>query len=160
MHETLWEYAVTLYAQPDVEEACLALQAVDADVCLLLCAAWLAQRGVDPNASRSEALQRVAQPWRTAVVQPLRALRQQWRQAALEDTELRELRQQIKQLELASERVLLERLEACTAPWPTSKAQSPDAWLSAVGPLGEPATAALAQLANAAHGLQAGLADA
>ncbi|MCX5511504.1 DUF2390 domain-containing protein, partial [Pseudomonas sp. BJa3] len=49
--------------------------------------------------------------WQTEVVEPLRRVRQQWRQAAADDPQLAGLREQIKGVELAAERILLERLE-------------------------------------------------
>ena len=42
----LWNHALALYARPGVEEACLGVQALGGDVCLLLCATWLQARGV------------------------------------------------------------------------------------------------------------------
>ena len=42
----LWSFALSTYARPGVEAACLRVQEQGADVCLLLCGAWLEQRGV------------------------------------------------------------------------------------------------------------------
>lgn len=52
MHTDLWNFALHLYARPGVEAACLALQDEGADVCLLLCGAWLeaGRAGVTPSA--------------------------------------------------------------------------------------------------------------
>ena len=46
MPTDLWDFAQRLYARPGVESACLHLQEVGADVCLLLTAGWLGGRGV------------------------------------------------------------------------------------------------------------------
>jgi len=46
MPTDLWRFAETLYQRPGVEAACLQLQAQGADVCVLLCAAWLERRQV------------------------------------------------------------------------------------------------------------------
>ena len=46
MPSDLWDFAQRLYGRPGVEHACLQLQEAGADVCLLLCGAWLQQRGV------------------------------------------------------------------------------------------------------------------
>jgi uncharacterized protein (TIGR02444 family) len=98
------------YARPGVEQACLQLQSAGVNVCLLLCAAWLGQRGVACNEQR---LQRFA-VWLSRgndVVQPLRALRTQWKTIAMLDADLHGLREQVKTLELEAERHLLLRLE-------------------------------------------------
>lgn len=75
MHTDLWNYALALYARPGVEAACLELQALGGDVCLLLCATWLQARGVAVLGERAQALQELAEPWQRDVVAPLRSLR-------------------------------------------------------------------------------------
>ncbi|MCW2269109.1 MULTISPECIES: TIGR02444 family protein [Pseudomonas] len=112
MHTDLWNFALKLYARPGVEAACLQWQDQGGDVCLLLCAAWLRERGRIPNEQRARALHAQARSWQAEVVKPLRSLRQQWRMASAHDAQLASLRDQVKGLELAAERVLLERLEA------------------------------------------------
>jgi uncharacterized protein (TIGR02444 family) len=129
MPTDLWSYALALYARPGVEAACLQLQAEGADVCLLLCAAWLEGRGVSCSAERLEQLQALARPWQIRVVTPLRQLRQSWREAAATDVELADLREQVKGLELAAERQLLERLERCAQPWLEAEGSGPRDWL-------------------------------
>ena len=129
MPTDLWRFAEALYQCPDVEAACLLLQTQGADVCLLLCAAWLERRQVACSDERSEALRNIAQPWQQQVVVPLRQLRQSWRELAQSDNALTQLREQIKQLELAAEREQLERLEACTQDWPNGVANAPPNWL-------------------------------
>lgn len=132
MHADLWTFSLNTYAKPGVEQTCLALQAQGANVCLLLCAAWLGQRGVGCEAERARQLQALAEPWHEQVVQPLRQLRTQWRTAASEDVELKVLRDQVKALELAAEQQLLQRLEALARDWPEVGAEDLDAWLEAV----------------------------
>jgi len=132
MHADLWTFSLNTYARPGVEDACLALQAQGANVCLLLCAAWLGRRGVRCEAERSRQLQALAEPWHEQVVQPLRQLRRQWRTAALQDVELKVLRDQVKVLELAAEQQLLQRLEALGRDWPEVGCDDLDAWLEAV----------------------------
>ena len=46
MPTDLWDFAQRLYARPGVESACLHLQEAGADVCLLLCGAWLERHGI------------------------------------------------------------------------------------------------------------------
>src|SRR5690606_29442723 len=145
----LWDFALRLYAQPDVEPACLRLQAGGADVCLLLCAAWLDQRRVACEAARVQQLRDEAAPWQQSITAPLRHLRQQWKPAAQGDTQLADLREQLKRLELQTEQILLQRLEDISKTWPSTVNAPSMAWLQAVG--GETADpAALAILHQAA----------
>ena len=104
MPTDLWRFAQALYQHPGVEDTCLHLQTQGADVCLLLCAAWLEHRQIGCNHERAETLRNLAQPWLQQVVVPLRQLRQSWREAAQSDNALAQLREQVKQLELTAER--------------------------------------------------------
>ncbi|WP_371232465.1 TIGR02444 family protein [Pseudomonas sp. QE6] len=131
MSDDVWSYALKLYARPGVEPACLALQEAGADVCLALAAAWLGSAGVAFSQARMDALDSVAQDWREDVIVPLRSLRQRWREAAKQDTELAPLRERIKQLELEAEKVLLERLESVAKDWPRGNAEDLSRWLEA-----------------------------
>ncbi|MGY4534673.1 uncharacterized protein (TIGR02444 family) [Pseudomonas sp. TE3786] len=130
MPSDLWSFATTLYARPGVETACLHLQQQGADVCLLLCAAWLQQRGVACTPARAAALSELAAPWQHEVIAPLRQLRQQWREAAAHDKALQALREQIKALEMEAERQLLERLQNVANSWLKGEAERD--WLTAV----------------------------
>ena len=125
----LWSFALSTYARPGVEAACLHLQERGADVCLLLCGAWLEARGVAPVAERLEALQQLARPWRQQVVEPLRQLRVQWRDLAQLDDQLETLRTGVKTLELEAERALLTRLEQLAQGWPKDGARGQYGWL-------------------------------
>ena len=129
MSSDLWSFSLTLYARPGVEQACLDLQSAGATVCLLLCAAWLEQRGVTFSQPRLERLRQVATPWDRDVVQPLRALRTRWKPLAQQDAALDELRQHIKGMELEAERELLRRLEIAAQDWPRGEAKDQLAWL-------------------------------
>ena len=124
----LWSFALSTYARPGVEAACLRLQEQGADVCLLLCGAWLEQRGVAPDPQRVQALQQLARPWQAHVIEPLRRVRVQWRAMAQQDEQLAALRERVKTLELDAERQLLMRLEALTQTWPPD-ASSHSPWL-------------------------------
>jgi uncharacterized protein (TIGR02444 family) len=134
MPTDLWRFAEALYQRPGVEAACLHLQAKEADVCLLLCAAWLEARKIACNNERAATLRNLAQPWQQQVVLPLRQLRQNWREPAQSDSALATLREQIKQLELAAEREQLERLAACTQRWPSGEISAPLNWLESLAP--------------------------
>jgi len=129
MPSDLWSFTLNLYARPGVEQACLDLQASGANVCTLLCGAWLGQRGVACTADRLWEIRQLATPWHDEVVQPLRALRTRWRTAAVSDTELATLREQVKGLELEAERELLSRLEKLTQGWSVDTARDLMAWL-------------------------------
>ena len=119
MNADLWSFALSTYARPGVEAACLRLQMQGADVCLLLCGAWLEQRGVSPTPERMQALSQTAGPWQSQVIEPLRQVRAQWRAMAQQDKQLAALRERVKALELDAERQLLARLETLARPWPT-----------------------------------------
>lgn len=134
MSADLWIFATTLYARPGVEAACLELQAAGADVCLVLCGLWLDSRGVAHDLDREAQLRHIAEPWRQAVVKPLRALRQAWREAAGQDSALNGLREQVKQLELEAEREQLARLQVLARTWPQQPGTRRSAWLQALTP--------------------------
>lgn len=135
MHTDLWDFAVDLYARPGVEAACLALQSGGADVCLLLCGAWLDRRGAARNDEYVEALVSLSGHWQRDVVQPLRSLRQQWRAQAASDAQLATLREHIKRLELDAERLQLERLQALCEGWSVTGVAQSENWLSRLTPM-------------------------
>jgi uncharacterized protein (TIGR02444 family) len=132
MSSDLWSFSLSTYARPGVEQACLQLQSAGVNVCLLLCAAWLGQRGVACNGQRLQQLRSVVEPWDSDVVQPLRALRMQWKAIAMNDAQLNALREQVKTLELEAERHLLLRLERSAQGWPQAEATDLSVWLEGV----------------------------
>ena len=132
MSSDLWSFSLNTYARPGVEPACLQLQSAGINVCLLLCGLWLGERGVTCNGHRLQLLRDVAGPWDADVVQPLRALRLQWKAAASDDAKLNSLREQVKALELEAERHLLLRLERTAQRWPQGDAADLSAWLEGV----------------------------
>jgi uncharacterized protein (TIGR02444 family) len=111
-----------------VAPLCLELQSEGADVCLLLCGLWLERRGVLCSTPRMAQLRNLAEPWQTQVIEPLRQLRQGWKQAAVGDAQWLQLREQLKALELQAERELLERLEVLAGQWPHGETEASD-WL-------------------------------
>ncbi|WP_287031149.1 TIGR02444 family protein [Pseudomonas sp. UBA6310] len=143
MPADLWSFALARYARPGVENACLALQAEGADVCLLLCGAWLGARRVSCTAARAEQLKALAKPWQATVVMPLRQLRQGWKAAAGSDAALTELREQVKALELRAEHELLRRLESASADWPEDASETTQDWLRALAGFDHPALQSL-----------------
>jgi len=100
MSSDLWSFSLTTYAHPGVEQACLQLQSAGVNVCLLLCGAWLGQRGVACDEQRLQQLRSVAASWDIDVVRPLRTLRTQWKVGSTQDSDLHALREQVKALEL------------------------------------------------------------
>ncbi|NWC93409.1 MULTISPECIES: TIGR02444 family protein [unclassified Pseudomonas] len=124
----LWSFALSTYARPGAEDACLRLQAQGADVCMVLCGLWLERRGVAPEPTRLQALRQIAGPWQADVVAPLRHVRTQWRAMAQHDAELGALRERVKALELEAERLLLSRLEGVAQHWPMAEVND-QAWL-------------------------------
>ena len=132
MPTDLWDFAQRLYARPGVESACLHLQEVGADVCLLLCGAWLERHGIACTPTHVEQLQTIAQPWQTEVISPLRQLRQNWRTAAQQQAPLAALRERLKGLELDAEQQLLLALQACAHDWARASESAVPAWLDAL----------------------------
>jgi uncharacterized protein (TIGR02444 family) len=129
MSSDLWSFSLATYARPGVEHACLHLQSAGANVCLLLCGLWLEQRGTACNEQRVRQLEGLVEPWDVEVVQPLRALRTQWKTLANDDPALKKLREQMKALELEAERHLLWQLEQATLEWPSNEASACKEWL-------------------------------
>ncbi|KPX50592.1 hypothetical protein ALP33_04733 [Pseudomonas amygdali pv. lachrymans] len=129
MPSALWSFTLDFYARPGVEQACLTLQANGANVCMVLCGVWLGTREVACNAQRLTQIRQLATPWHDEVVRPLRDLRNQWRNAALEDALLMTLRMKVKALELEAEQSLMLKLEALAGDWPAGEARSAEEWL-------------------------------
>ncbi|PVZ40287.1 TIGR02444 family protein [Pseudomonas sp. CC120222-01a] len=154
MYTDLWNHALALYARPGVETACLDIQAMGGDVCLLLCATWLQAHAVAFSEARAQALQAIAEPWQDEVVMPLRSLRQQWRTVAQHDPHLAALREQVKGLELQAEKQLLERLQTCAQQWLTGSLEPTDDWLDRLAPDQARGHDALVSLRVAAAALQ------
>lgn len=101
-----WRFSCAVYAAPGVAMACLGLQDTqDADVNLLLLAAWLgAARGTRLKAADIAALPGAA--WQTEVIRPLRALRRRVTDAPdIGDPALAAFRRQLLDCELAAERI-------------------------------------------------------
>lgn len=121
MPKDLWDFALALYARPGVEEACLRAQDAGENICLLLCGAWLDARQIVWSADAHGSLQCLSQAHESVFIAPLRALRMNWRAAATSDPGVAMLREELKRLELQAERLLLERLQACSESWPADK---------------------------------------
>ena len=107
-----WDYSVATYRRPGVAEACLDLQdRGGADVNLLLFCCWLAQRGEGLTDELLNDAVSLSQPWREAVVAPLRRVRR-WMKSSEADLDQAALREAIKACELEAERYQQDRLDA------------------------------------------------
>jgi len=105
--DRLWEFATTLYASTAVAAACLHAQdELGMDVNLILYAAWRASEGQALSAPRLADIAAACRDWQSAVVQPLRARRREWKQTRPDGFEYAA----IKALELQAEKAQLELL--------------------------------------------------
>ncbi|MGY9050297.1 hypothetical protein P775_15945 [Puniceibacterium antarcticum] len=113
--ERLSDFAVRIYALPDVPEACLALQTrLGADVTVLLMAVWIgAVRRADLNEATARDIADAVAGWRDTVVLPLRRIRTTLKKAVPEgfSAESQIIRDSVKDLEIRAELLQLDRLE-------------------------------------------------
>jgi uncharacterized protein (TIGR02444 family) len=119
-----------------VSTACLALQqAVGADVNLLLFAAWIgASRGVALAPEQGRRATAWVAAWHDEIVRPLRAVRVRLKSGPSPAPFATEsLRVQVKAVELASERIELELLEANASAWKLAPAEQTETCADLVG---------------------------
>jgi uncharacterized protein (TIGR02444 family) len=110
-----WDWMLAAYGRPGVAEICLALQDVHGqNVPFLLWAAW---SGADAG-PRLERAAQAAHAWDEAAVSPLRAVRRALKapRAPVHDAAREALRAEVKVVELAAERVLVETLQSLGGP--------------------------------------------
>jgi len=108
--ESLWRFSLAFYAHPGVSEALIELQdRASFDVNLMLFALWLgvSGRGRLTKDELADAA-RIARPIGADIVEPLRALRRKLRSDP--DADVQRLREGIKALELAAEKIVQSRL--------------------------------------------------
>jgi uncharacterized protein (TIGR02444 family) len=108
--EALWCFSLAFYERPDISEALIALQdRAGCDVNLMLYALWLGiSLGCRLTREKLASADRIARPFRIDIVEPLRALRRKLR--AEPDADVQCLREGIKALEIAAEKVIQVRL--------------------------------------------------
>lgn len=99
LNNPLWQYALTLWSDPAIEQVCLALQERGWSVTRILCACWLSSLG-----RRYEREPELVSRWRQQVTQPLRSLRQS---LCKDDTTVANLRNRVASAELEAERIEL-----------------------------------------------------
>ena len=134
MSDDLWSFALSLYAKPGIEELCLQAQSQGADVCLLICAAWLQKQQHPYCRQQHQKLLSSANNWQQHVIEPLRTLRIQWRSHVQQEPALGPLREQLKVLELSAEQALLKQLEICCKQWPRIDQGEECNWLEQLYP--------------------------
>lgn len=106
-----WHFAVDLYAQDGVSQACLALQerfGVDVIV-LMICLFGATTLGKAPNTEDIAHMDAEISKWRQSVVHPLREIRRYLKTAGMSEATER-LRDIIKSSELRSEQIELAAL--------------------------------------------------
>ncbi|RCV90673.1 TIGR02444 family protein [Billgrantia montanilacus] len=109
--DSLWDFALALYARPGVEAACLTLQdEAGVDVCELLWHCWLHHHGLALE-TEPEGLVAIRQ-WQREVTSVLRALRRRLKGEAGKSTGVADVRRRLKRTELAAEQETLARLQA------------------------------------------------
>lgn len=114
--DAAWNAITALYADPDVARDLLRRQDEEGlDVTLHLFALWAGTQGVPLDAGELAQADAVVAPWRTGVVQPLRALRRALKamgQTAPASHGIAAVRSQVQAAELAAERAQVGML--CT----------------------------------------------
>jgi len=111
-HDHAWNWIAAAYAEPGIAQELLRRQDEEGlDVVLHLFARWAAEDGgIALDAAALREADALVHPWRTQVVQPLRALRRAMK--ALDEAGGRRdrVRRQVQAAELAAERAQLEML--------------------------------------------------
>lgn len=108
MADSLWEFASAGYQRPGVAATCLDLQdKLEADVNMLLAAAWLGVDGYRWQAEEVAEIVVACSQWRTLCLLPLRKIRRDLKGVAGAENWY----QRIKALELEAERQQLHRIE-------------------------------------------------
>jgi uncharacterized protein (TIGR02444 family) len=109
-----WRFSLRFYALPDVAPACLALQdEANVDVNLMLFLLFLADSGRAITRDDAARLDASIAPWRSEVVEPLRALRRRLKSGIgdVPTATSEGLRNMVKKIELEAERLEQGRLE-------------------------------------------------
>jgi uncharacterized protein (TIGR02444 family) len=112
---SLWNFSVAFYALPGVSQSCLRLQdRYRIDVNQLMFAAWAGHvLGAQLSAAHVRELQEIGEFWQREVIEPVRLLRRRMKKTAstTSRSELMEVVQSMKEVELGAEKLELEQLE-------------------------------------------------
>jgi uncharacterized protein (TIGR02444 family) len=126
---SFWRFSLRFYALPDVAPACLRLQdEANVDVNLMLFLLFLAEGGRAITRDDVARLDASIAPWRSEVVEPLRALRRRLKSdiGDVPTSTSEGLRNMVKKIELEAERLEQGRLEkaAPTLGKPASRSEA------------------------------------
>jgi uncharacterized protein (TIGR02444 family) len=100
----LWTFSLVVYAEPGVQEECLALQErLALDVNLLLLCAYAGVQGVTLSENDVSAAAAAVAAWHGDIVRPLRAVRRALKSVARDDAAA--LRTEVKAAELRAEQI-------------------------------------------------------
>ncbi|MFK8048677.1 MAG: TIGR02444 family protein [Halioglobus sp.] len=101
MSNEFWEFSLATYATDGVSDSALAVQdEMGLDINLILYATWLASLELKLTGEHLAGLQHLTERWQQEVVIPLRGVRTRLKS----DPSAAELRNQVKAIELSSER--------------------------------------------------------
>ena len=117
-NQSLWQFSLRVYTQPDVERTCLTLQdkwGMDVNLILACCWAGLSGRGALTIAELNE-LEQAVRAWREQIIFALRRLRKQIKISPLHTEATKEIYEQVKLLELKSEEAEQLQLMQLLAP--------------------------------------------
>lgn len=124
---SLWNFSLSHYGQPQVAAACLQLQDnYGVNINILLWSLWLESQGKWLSETRLAAALTAAAPWDVNYVQPLRQLRRRIKQEFAADlAQVARLRDQLKHAELLAEQQEQLSLEALSRDWPGGEKELP-----------------------------------
>jgi uncharacterized protein (TIGR02444 family) len=129
--DRFWRFSLALYGRPGVADACVALQDRDGlDVNVVLWCCWHASEGRALDIAELAAADAQVAPWRTGVVEPLRAVRRRLKltRPGPVDEGREALRQQVKSAELEAEKHEQAALTAAAVGAPVSEPPTAVAW--------------------------------
>ncbi|WP_339899688.1 TIGR02444 family protein [uncultured Gilvimarinus sp.] len=119
----LWDFALELYQQPDIEVQCLQLQdEYSVRIPMLLFVCWLDISGKEASPEVLKGVLKETAEWYEQVVVPLREARRWIKSQAPLDESQRQCRGQIKAAELAAERWEIQQLAELSKHWPAERA--------------------------------------
>lgn len=116
MSESLWDFSIRVYQQPEVADACLLLQeSNDVDVNVLLFCCWYGVYFGEMDQSLYKNVLSFSRSWSVNAVKPIRSVRVWMKNSGCSDNRMKEedcqkLRNRIKAVELEAEKLQQEVL--------------------------------------------------